>query len=301
MGYRDAIDILESYNRAIADLEDKAVDRLDKALARSFLQLERELRAKLPGIRSNATLLSAQRQALILRELGELLILIQPDRKHIWTKLFKDLIVESDRLGGELVSETIMAIAPNEDIANFAALDLESAAKVAETTWDSLFLYSDKFRTDATAIISTGVANGYGAAKIASLLRERLKLTKFQANRIARTETIKAVSDSARKRFKNSGATGYTRIAIGDSRVCVYCAARAGKSYPIDNPMVLHPFDRCYPLFWSKEWVDDGLVDVEFLKGHRKEVLDALRDAGKQPNYGKAPFELETPKPIWEP
>src|SRR5690606_27536248 len=106
-----------------------------------------------------------------------------------------------------------------------------------------------------------------------------------------------------RETYRENGVEYVQRMATMDSRVCGYCAYRAGNVYRIDEaPAALHPNDRCYNAPWRPEWAEMGLADEEWFSNHKEASLARTQDRA---HTGAAPFErasgIEPPQPVWSP
>lgn len=102
--------------------------------------------------------------------------------------------------------------------------------------------------------LKTGVAQGYGAKKIAREVREELGGDMVRAMRISRTETLRAYRAANLETFAaNPDACERWRWTSSRSlRTCSVCIAMDGKTFPVTTPFGSHPQCRCVPVPVSK-------------------------------------------------
>ncbi|MDX2215507.1 MAG: minor capsid protein [Oculatellaceae cyanobacterium bins.114] len=302
----EVLRLIKRYDRLSRSLERQAIERLDGAIDASYKSLEQEFLRQYPNIQSQGSLLAAQRRAVLLNDLGGLLQIIEPEREAEYEQMFDRLIRGSYTLGGDLGGALISAIAPNSFVRAFAGVNLEAAALQARDGVRRLYRYNDEFRSKASAIVEQGIIQGWGARRVAGVLRSEMAIAKYNAERIARTEVLSALNDGAQLRYQQNGVDG-VQLVVSIGEVCPYCVARNGNVYEVGKIRVpLHPFCRCVLVCWRREWQEMGLTDDDFTRQYRDARLADLRTEGKEPNYGLSPFERmakldRPPEPIWTP
>lgn len=96
-------------------------------------------------------------------------------------------------------------------------------------------------------ILTLGLAQGWDNRKYAKEIADIEKFTKFEAERIARTETARVATEGSRRGMKEYGVDRVEWSASLERRTCPICAGLHGKKFPIDNapPLPRHPFCRC--------------------------------------------------------
>ncbi len=304
MPTRDALQLMERYDQAIAGLESATVDRLHSAMDRAYRDLERELRTTYPAIASNQTLLASQRKVLLLEQLGEALQVVRPDQAKYYQQSLQAALQTANQTGRTMADELAAAVQPNVGVAELSTIPIEAAALQARDGWERLRRHSEDFRGRAGAIVEQGLIQGWGPAKVADLLRSELAVTKSKAESIARTETLSALNDAAQQRYQQNGIEGVQVICtIGD--VCKFCVARNTQVYPVGKIRVpFHVRCRCILLPWKPGWQEKGLTDDAFIKEYQDQRLKDLDKLGGKPDRGLTPFEkaaglTEPPKPLW--
>lgn len=92
----------------------------------------------------------------------------------------------------------------------------------------------------------TGVALGENPNLVAKRLRKALETNSFKAQRIARTEVLRAYRGSMREKFLASKAVaGWTWISARGTRTCAMCYAMHGTQHESQTAMATHPNCRC--------------------------------------------------------
>jgi SPP1 gp7 family putative phage head morphogenesis protein len=297
--------LLEKYNRAIANMEDVAIARLNAAIDQSYRNLERELRAKYPAIAENGSLTAMQQKVLIANDLNELLQLIKPGQQQEYEQLMTNLLQLSSETGATLADQLVRAIAPDSPIRQFTGIPLDAVALQAQDGVKRLYRHSEDFRGKASAIVEMGLTQQWGPARVATALRGQLGATKSKAETIARTEVLSALNDAAQQRYQNNGVEAIQWVCtIGE--VCPICVARNTQVYPVGKVRVpAHPRCRCMVVPWKAAWAEMGLLDDEFTEEYREKRLEDLKKVGLKPNPGLSPFEKaaglsEPPSPLWK-
>jgi SPP1 gp7 family putative phage head morphogenesis protein len=299
MSLTAAVTIAQRYEKAIARLENKAIARLDQALGNAYSNLESEMRRLYPKLATKSSILQAQRQLLISQELGTLLQIINPAFNY--QGMMMDLIFAATRSGGDLAVELIKAISPGSPASAFAALNIEAIAFSSKRAYELLERHGKDFANDASLTIGEGIAQGWGAGRIAPILRDRLNITRQRAEMIARTETIAALSGAAQQRYKEAQIEGVTWLPV-KKNVCKYCAGRAMKVYALGSVMLpAHPNCRCTLMPWKAEWQELGLTDDAEAAAYRKEVLKLSPQTSNEANPFEKRVGLPAPVPIWQP
>lgn len=186
------------------------------------------------------------------------------------------------------------------------AVNYQAVNNLAVTMGSHLHRYGEDFIQKAQGSVIESLVRGEGVRKAGARLRRAHAQTTYNAERIVRTEFHQAHDLAVRTSYEASGIEYVQRIATMDDRVCGYCAARAGQVYRVEEaPASLHPHDRCYNLPWRPEWEENGVIDKKWIKDHRAETVQRLKDAGGDLHTGRAPFErmndLPKPRTAWHP
>lgn len=115
---------------------------------------------------------------------------------------------------------------------------------------------TDEMGKQISGVLAQGIAEGWGPAKIARDLKDRVdKIGITRAKILARTEIIRAHHVATIQEYRNWGAVGVTVQAewatAGDKRVCPICKALQGKVFELDKiegMIPRHPQCRCLAL-----------------------------------------------------
>jgi hypothetical protein len=100
-----ALKLIERYDTILSSAEDEALAIINRALASSYLRLERELRSKYPTLVANGSLSAIRRKILLMAELKDLLNLI--DQSTDYQSQFEELLTLANREGQNLARELI--------------------------------------------------------------------------------------------------------------------------------------------------------------------------------------------------
>ncbi|MBW4626479.1 MAG: Hint domain-containing protein [Brasilonema octagenarum HA4186-MV1] len=220
MAIDKAIQLAERYDKALIKMENAAIERMNKALDAAFRQLDKELTKSYDNIGSNATILQAQRKALILKQLGSLLQIVRPQDAKMYQSVLQNLIDNSIDAGADLGGSLIRTINPAIDVKPFAEVPIEAVASAATNAYKRLERNGEQFADVATSTIDQGIIQGWSASKIRPILQKQLGVTKSRAAGIVRYEVISAYNDAAIQRYADAEIEGVLWIAIGDKRTC---------------------------------------------------------------------------------
>lgn len=287
--------IIAEFDATLTGLEDTTARRLFAILEQSYIGLERQILGRYGDALNDKSDIPKKRALRLIEEVGQAIQLLRPEGAEAVQEAFEDLLKQSSGLGTTLADELAFAVA-DERLKSFAHVPLDAVRFAAENAVKRLSKHGEKFAENATIVIGQGLTQGWSAANLSTVLRTTLGITKTAANRIARTESISALDEATRARYRANDIELVQRIATQDNRVCAWCADRAGNVYKLDEaPAVIHPNDRCYNAPFKRKWLAAGVMDVEWIVQHREAVQAA---ALKSPNSGPAVFEQKAPKPV---
>lgn len=112
--------------------------------------------------------------------------------------------------------------------------------------------------------LATAVATGQSQAKTARSLRERFDVTRFEANRLVRTETNHFNTLGSVESYEKVGLDEFIFVATLDGRTSSICQEHDGKRYSLKNLDVqppLHPNCRsCIRAYLGKEYEPDERI-----------------------------------------
>jgi SPP1 gp7 family putative phage head morphogenesis protein len=135
-----------------------------------------------------------------------------------------------------------------------------------------------------------GVALGQAPRQVAQSAASALDVSRAQAERIARTEVLRAYRESSRLSYAENAdvVQGWIWHSARSARSCAACIAMDGKTFPLDEPMGSHPGCRCTMLPWlridaaptntGEAWLreQDDVTQAEVL-GHGRPDFAAAR------------------------
>lgn len=290
---QSVIDTAAKFHEAIAPLEAHATSRVESALDASYLKLEKELRQAYPIVASNKDLLPLQRKLLLTSQLKDYLQLINPGDAQYYEDSYRQLLETTSSQGVKLAEELMRLLAPSSlEVRSLSIVNLAAVAAQARDSVVRLQRHSEAFRDNASAVIEQGLIQGWGTGRMVSAMRSTLAVTKGQAERIVRTESIASLDSSSRDRYQKAGISLVQIFPVLGARVCGFCSYRAGKVYRITEARIpAHPWCRCVSIPFSMEWERDDVFATEYAQQVQDEALEL-------PNDGKAPFDVVKPAPL---
>lgn len=223
------------------------------------------------------------------------------------------LIGDMARVGAEAGAETATELlsAYGVELATAtAAIDARAVEAAITNSRARLSRYASETVGKIEQAVVNGIVRGEGSQKVTRRIREAIKGDVrtpkkglyWRAERIARTELATAKGMATDQRYQEAGVEQVTWYATLDERTCVYCGHRHGQAYrrsDVDVPA--HPNCRCWLAPFRREWVEEGLVDVDMWKGQQDEIAELVPN----PNRGATPFEREqgrsAPRAVWTP
>lgn len=282
-------------DKILLTAEDEQIERINDALNQSFATLHNQLKQKWAK-HSTGNTFAQDRALLLIADIKESLNVLDPKSKRTKSikKQYKELLKLANKTGTSL-GDRLLAEYPETpskiSVDSVASLQLDVVAIASQEAYDRLLQHGEKFASDASIVIQQGLIQNWGIAKTARALASTLGTTKVRAEMIARTESAKASTRAAKKRYLEEGVDLVQHIATQDPRVCKYCAARAGKIYPAEiHDPIQHPNCRCYIVPIRREWIEEGLFDAEWAQQHSEKTI--AKAGGSNP--GPSPFERKS-------
>jgi SPP1 gp7 family putative phage head morphogenesis protein len=128
------------------------------------------------------------------------------------------------------------------------------------------------------AVLIGGFAEGKPAAAIAKDIKDVSGIARYNALRIARTETNEAYRAASREFYEAAEIKKYVWKSVRDGRTCIICWSLHNKIFPTAKKIFSHPMCRCVLLPYSGERLEDSNADFLSLeKGAQKEILGPRR------------------------
>lgn len=283
MTQRQALNLLEQYNREIAGIEGQAIARINAALDTSYKALEAKLRENYSSYQSLA-LLPTQQRAVILADLGELLRVVDP----AFEGQLDQLLQAGTAQGAEVAQDLVEALAPESFVRQFTAVPVGAVKVAATQSYQLMLRHGLDFADRSTALIQQSLIQGWGTQRLARELRNELGILKFRAETIARTETIRALNQAALERYDRTGVEFVQVVAVGRNS-CPLCLGRNGSIYRRPEPRIFpfHPRCRCYLMPYKRDWDSDPA----FMEQYR---LEQLKNEGVAPDMGATYWEKQS-------
>lgn len=130
---------------------------------------------------------------------------------------------------------------------------------------DRIWMYQDALRADLGKLLQSGMIQGKNPRQLARELRRTFNASRYNAERLMRTELARVQTDAQRESFKRNGFTMYEFIA--NSGCCDVCSAMDGKHFRVDkmqsglNAPPMHPNCRCSIAAWEDDEEYDAWLD----------------------------------------
>ena len=173
----DILAIIGNYDRASDQLEAQQIALVNRILNKSFKKLERELRQSYGKLQSIGGLVAAQRKTLVMEQLGALLELINPDQATEIEQALQQAIASGVESGADMAGQMVEQYG-GVKLEAFAMIPMDAIANQAREGIRRLRRHSAEFQDRANVIIGQGLVQGWGANRVARLLRSELGTTK---------------------------------------------------------------------------------------------------------------------------
>jgi len=307
--YEQIAQLIDRYDRAVDSLEQQVIERVNAAMDTAFRDIERELRRTYPDLQNEGALATFALKTAKFNNLKALLDGVLPEAQRAEIEaLYQEALQLASDAGIDLANNLIDQIDPSYPLETFSGVPVEAIAAQARDGVRRLYRYPTEFATQASAIVETGLGQGWGTAKTARQLRQALGTTKSKAETIARTEVMSAYNDAAKARYAEAGISYLQWIVAPSETLCSFCLARNMRVYEAkDVIMPAHPRCRCTVVPWLGEWQEKGFTDDAWAKEYRETTMAEAKADGIKPNYGPTYWEkknagMETaPTPVWSP
>ena len=182
--------------------------------------------------------------------------------------------------------------------------------------------FGEETAKKAEETLFQGIALGQGPKKIARSLKQILDVPLYRAERISRTESIRAYRGTVLRSYQaNSDVLrGWRWTSSKSSRTCPMCLAQDGKVFTLDQPMYSHVSCRCVkaPVLIGEaeevrqtgsQWflIQPEAVQLKILGPEKQRLiaqgkitLEDLVDSGYDPEWGPWRSEKSIKKLILE-
>lgn len=148
-------------------------------------------------------------------------------------------------------------------------------ASFKNASWSERIWNNQKLlQTELDKLLNNGLVQGKGSTALARDLRKAIDATKYNAERLMRTELCRVRSDAQLESFKKNEFEEYMYLTLSSapftkSKVCEVCKALDGKTFPIKDAEVginlppMHPNCRCSIAAYESEseyneWLNEG-------------------------------------------
>lgn len=187
--------------------------------------------------------------------------------------LIEDAQLDAIRLaqsGADNLIAASLGVAPAQVPVAFAGLPTGSVEAIVAAVQPStplqqlLVAYASDAAEAAADRLMLGVATGQNPRRIAAAIRADLQAPMWKAERLARTEVIRAHREATVERYRANGSMveGWTWYAQVGS-CCVACLAMHGTKHSLDDRLDGHPNCRCIMLPTTVSWADLGYPGID--------------------------------------
>lgn len=161
---------------------------------------------------------------------------------------------------GEALTETTMkeierhagilgkTVGDNQDYAE----DIVDASFHNATWSERIWANQDRLKHDLGKLLTSGLIQGKNPRELARDLQKSMNVSKYDAERLMRTEMCRVQIDASLREIEANGFTQFIFIAdSGGSRTCEQCKALDGKTFALKDGKIgvnlppLHPNCRC--------------------------------------------------------
>jgi len=292
MGLEDAEKLGLRRSKELASLEDEAIANINRAMAVSFVQLEKQIKRYYPTYMKGDTIpFPVVRSAALVTQIKDYLDLVNPSNIPLIQGEYERIIAVAQEMGLTTGKDLIKVLAPLDDplfdevnSIKFNKKAVKVSAKLATTRLKG---HSDVFKTKVSDILTGSIAIGAGPAKVATLIQGQFEVTKTKAETIARTETISTYAATNKALYEENGIEYVIAIETEDNRICGFCKARSGKIFKrTDIVDLAHPQCRVQLSPFKPQWAE--FLDDGWFEDHQDRIQKLSTN---DVNYGVTPFE----------
>lgn len=126
-----------------------------------------------------------------------------------------------------------------------SVLDEETVNQLVNLQLDLIKGLSEETKKKLAFQLRDGLLKGESIRELTKRVREVTEKTKYEAERIARTEATRVFNKAAEDRYRRAGAKYYKYLAAMDERTCPRCAKNYNKIFKLDDPSAPRP--PCHP------------------------------------------------------
>lgn len=255
----------------------KAMNRLADSYRKVFASIEAQLNTVTAAIEaaaaggepvSSSLLWKERRLERIRNQALEQIARLSRDAAD----LIESAKLEAVRLGLEQADQLIAAAYTNGPASirpTFAGLPVGSVNEIVAATQhatplrDLLLVHGNQAATAAVDTLLQGVSRGQNPRLIAAQLKKDLDVARWRAERIARTEVMRAHREATSYRYQRSELVeGWVWFAQSGS-CCAACMAKHGTKHDLTDTLDGHPNCRCIQLPITTSWADLGYEGIE--------------------------------------
>lgn len=167
---------------------------------------------------------------------------------------------------------------------NKKAASIVNASFHNATYSERVWMHQDLLKAEIAKNLRTGLIQGKNPRVLAQDIRRTFGSSRYNAERLMRTEMARVQTDAQMQSFKENGFGEYQFLALGNA--CEICRALDGKHFPVDKMMPglnappMHPNCRCSTSAYMDRKEFDQWLDGKS-KGSATEEWNKLKNTGK--------------------
>ena len=127
---------------------------------------------------------------------------------------------------GETVSDTAVVT---------SASVIAGASFYNATFSDRIWMHQDLLKAELAKLLRTGLIQGRNPRELARQLRKVFNTSKYNAERLMRTEMARVQVEAQRQSYERNGFEQYKYIACHDMKACEICKALDGKTFDVSE------------------------------------------------------------------
>lgn len=189
-----------------------------------------------------------------------------------------------------------------------AASSIVGASFHNATFSQRIWANQDLLKSEISKLLQTGMIQGRHPDVLARELRKRIDVSRFNSERLMRTEMARVQTEAQMQSFERYGFEEYEYMACHYGDVCTACKALDGKHFktkdamPGDNAPPMHPFCHCSTCAWLDEekynqWLDSysehGLSFREWQEKNKNGKATFISKANMDESQLKSAEEIE--------
>ena len=190
--------------------------------------------------------MKVNRLELLKAQIGLELVSGFDELQQYFEQILTERSLEEFKRQAGILGETV------SDTAAVTSASVIAGASFYNATFsDRIWMHQDLLKAELAKLLRTGLIQGRNPRELARQLRKVFNTSKYNAERLMRTEMARVQVEAQRQSYERNGFEQYKYIACHDMKACEICKALDGKTFdvsemaPGENAPPLHPNCRC--------------------------------------------------------